>query len=670
MAIVVNSKFTPFSFDEMLKPALMAHQMHQDLEDQYTELATKANIWENLANQQEDAETYNMYKKYSDDLKNQADILATQGLTPFSRKALAQMKSRYSSEIIPIEQAYKTRQVQAEQQQQALLKDPTLMFSRKANTTSLDDYMRNPQLSYDTVSGADLSNRVAAQASSLATSLQDYGKGKPIDSYTNTFIKKYGFTKEQVQEAITNPTNGNPVLNAIVENTMESTGMGQLNERGELVGNGWADIDTLNRAYSYARQGLTKAVGKQDVQMFDNFAAKKNLEYENAKRIADYKAYIDSTKNPKNDIVQPRITTGVQGNINETVGRLSGLKEISNGEVSTVKKDKLQLEYNKALAELNSFIKNTDNIENIKSYKPNTSPGVWNYEEMGKALSKNVSNPPPKGYTEYMSIVNKLSKAEDALNKENEYIDSIYNKYKHLGTSKSEALNKALALIDTQEKETSYEYPLNLNETDYKKILSGIKRQLSIKEGTEVLEEVDSGKSIKVGDKKFNEIFNDIVDKGTITISSGNNPKLLLYIDGKPYSFKNYQNITNLDTYLKKSNDFLKDFSDTGINSSKTVSISDEDYANYLAEGAGSIGLNHNDLKGKITNLGDGYKGLVLHVKNSGKYIKIFLDSNNNILASNSVEEEVDYGGYMRDKNIKEASESALNKLIELFANE
>lgn len=669
-SLIVGSKFSPFTYQELLQPALLATQAHQELESQYADLATKANVWEGLANEQTDPEAYSMYKKYSDDLQKQADLLAREGLNINSRKALANMKSRYSSEIVPIEQAYKTRQNQAEQQQQALLKDPTLMFSRRAATTSLSDYMRNPQLSYEIVSGADLSNRVAAQASSLASSLQAYGEGRPIDAYTNTFIKKYGFTKEQIQKAINNPSEGDPVLNAIVENTIASTGMGQLNEIGELIGNGWADKDTLNKAYSYARQGLSKAVGKQEVQMFDDFAAKKNLEYENAKRIADYKAYLDSLKDNKDNIVQPRISLGAQGSTNETVERLRGLK-LSDDGVSTIYKDRLLLEQHNAKKELESFIKNSKNIEEIKSYKPNYQPGKWGYEELAKALSKTTSNPPPEGYHEYMRLQNKLSKATEALEKENEYIDSIYNKYKHLGTNKQEALNRALSLIDTQEKEASFMYPLNLNETDYKKVLSGIKRQLNLKEGTEVLTEADSGKSIKVGDKKYKDIFDNILDKGSITISSGNNPRLLLNVDGKSYSFKNYQNITNLDTYLKKSNDFLKDFSDTGIDTSKAIPISDSDYNTYIREGAGSVGLNPKMInKNTIIDLGDGYKGLILHVDKTGKYIKVFLDSQGNVLASNSVEEEVDYGGINRDRNIMKASEAALNKLVELFANE
>ena len=96
-SLVVGSKFSPFTYQELLQPALMATQAHQDLENQYSELATKANIWEKLANEQTDSYAYKMYKEYSDDLEKQANQLATEGLSPKSRSGLLQMKERYSA---------------------------------------------------------------------------------------------------------------------------------------------------------------------------------------------------------------------------------------------------------------------------------------------------------------------------------------------------------------------------------------------------------------------------------------------------------------------------------------------------------------------------------------------------------------------------------------------
>ena len=145
--IVSGARFDPFSYQELLSPALMATQAHQDLENQLGDLSQKADVWQGLANEQTDPEAYRQYKAYADDLKAQVDALASNGLNPQSRQNLLNMKRRYTSEITPIENAYKTRAEQIAAQQS--LKAKGYILSRDAATTSLDDYMKNPALGYE-----------------------------------------------------------------------------------------------------------------------------------------------------------------------------------------------------------------------------------------------------------------------------------------------------------------------------------------------------------------------------------------------------------------------------------------------------------------------------------------------------------------------------------------
>ena len=662
-SLVVNSKFTPFSYQELLQPAMLATQAHQELENQYTDLATKANVWEGMANEQTDPEAYKMYKKYSDDLRAQADILASQGLTPSSRKALAQMRSRYSSEIVPIENAYKTRQNQAEQQQQALLKDPTLMFSRRASTTSLSDYMRNPQLSYETVSGADLSNRVAAQASSLASSLQAYGEGRPIDNYTNTFIKKYGFTKEQILQAITNPSKGNSVLNAIVENTIASTGMGQLNDTGELIGNGWADIDTLNKAYSYARQGLSKAIGKQEVQIFDNFAAKENLRYQRNLQLEKDKAALKSGDIPT--ILNPRINEGVEGQVSEIIKRTEGLRLKPTGEFSTSALDSAQKELDNALKALRDFEK-THNTESIKSFTPSGGFGI---SGLSRAISESIKNPTPSEKLEYDKLKDRYNKAQERVNKETEYVNSIYDKYKHLGVNPHQSMDIGLKLEDTQEKQEKSSFTLGLRPSDYNNVREGIHNILGsfTKEGPSILKD-SRGKDLSYKDTQ--DIIKDGLKDVYIKVSGGNNPSLKLVKEGKEYTIHNVEQIDKFNKDLKAVNDYLKDFSYSITN--RAVEIDNQTLNEVYKGNINNYSLPANYYK-KITPIIDnngantGYKGLVLHNSNSGEYVKIMLDNNNNVVAINSLSEELS-GGKTRDSYFMNMANRGLNSLTGLLS--
>ena len=264
-SLVVGSKFSPFSFQELLQPALMATQAHQDVENQYAELATKANVWEEMANEQTDPYAYKMYKTYANDLEEQAGQLAREGLNAASRRDMLNMRARYSKEITPIEQAYTARQKQAEEQQKALLQDPTLMLSRRASTTSLDDYIRNPQLAYESYSGKLITAQAASAASALAKEMQEKPrKWRSIlgNSYYETMMQK-GFSSQAVLQAIQDNPNAAPQLTRIVEDAINSSGV-----------RNWGDQATIARAIDYAKQGLWSAVGETQYQTLDNWRAK------------------------------------------------------------------------------------------------------------------------------------------------------------------------------------------------------------------------------------------------------------------------------------------------------------------------------------------------------------------------------------------------------------
>lgn len=281
MAIVVNSKFTPFSFDEMLKPALMAHQMHQDLEDQYTELATKANVWENLASSEQDKDVYNMYKAYSDDLKKQADILASQGLNANSRKALSQMKARYSSEIDPIEKASKKKEELVNQQREALLRDDTLMFDTDYSTIGLNYLMKNPNATFTSLSGESIVKRTAAMAKEVASAVLSDPEYKPV--FNSQYVQQkimQGYDMSQIIAAAQRDPNAPKALLGIVDAI-----------KGQVGYDKWSD-NNKKKIDSYINEGLEAAVGtpKIDIMSHRNFEsdierermdlAKEQFEYE------------------------------------------------------------------------------------------------------------------------------------------------------------------------------------------------------------------------------------------------------------------------------------------------------------------------------------------------------------------------------------------------------
>ena len=263
-SLVANTQFKARNFDDMIRPYVMYTQEYRAQEDAIADLATKADVWAGLANEQTDPVAYAQYTNYANALKDQAAVMADRGLNPSSRQAMINLKRRYSSEIVPIEQAYTARKAQAEEQRKALLQNPTLMISRRADTTSLDRYMENPNLGYESYSGALLTQQAGQAAAAIAKELRDYGKGKPLDGFTRTWLQQHGYTAAEVAFAINHPDDprASSVLNTIVNNVIADSGM-----------TNWADNKTLNQAYNYARQGLWQAVGQTQVGTYTDQAA-------------------------------------------------------------------------------------------------------------------------------------------------------------------------------------------------------------------------------------------------------------------------------------------------------------------------------------------------------------------------------------------------------------
>lgn len=265
-SLVVDSRFTPFTYQEMLQPIMAAQTAHQEIEDQYTDLATKANIWEGMADEQNDPRAYSLYKSFADDLAAKADTLAREGLSASSRRDMLAMKSRYSKEIAPIEQAYTRRRELQNEQRQAMLKDPTLRFERNFNTrsyeSSLDRFLEDNNYDYGrSYSGALLTQQVSQQAAALAKELRSTGEaGKQARArlqqllpYQYRLLEERGFNSSEVLNAIMGDENASQVLTNIVDNALTASGVRD-----------WADASKLQHFMSAANNGLWSAVGTDE----------------------------------------------------------------------------------------------------------------------------------------------------------------------------------------------------------------------------------------------------------------------------------------------------------------------------------------------------------------------------------------------------------------------
>lgn len=263
-SLVINSKFRPFSYQELATPVMQMTQAHQQLEEQYAELQTKANIWDKMANEQTDEKAHSMYLAYANDLRKSAEQLSKYGLDTASRQDMLNMRARYASEIVPIENAYKKREEQAKMQQQAMLANPTLLLSRRASATSLDKYLENPNLDYEAYSGAMLTQQTAQAVQNMVKELTSTKVGR-LDAFTKTFMQKHGLSRTDILQAFANPNSseGARILNKITEDVINASGIKD-----------WKDDKILKTAYNYSRQGWWSGIGQTQISTFADEGAK------------------------------------------------------------------------------------------------------------------------------------------------------------------------------------------------------------------------------------------------------------------------------------------------------------------------------------------------------------------------------------------------------------
>lgn len=333
-SLVINSKFKPFSYQELLQPALMATQAHQAIEDAYGGLDTKASIWDNLTEGSTKAKA--QYQRFANDLAKEAEQLSKYGLNPASRQAMLNMRGRYSRDIIPIETAYKKREVQAEEQRKAMLANPTLLLSRRASETNLDEYLDNPDLGYDMTTGALLQQQVATAASALAKAARNDPKVQTelrhLLGFNYETIRRKGFAPEEVQKAILGAADANPELLDIVNKTIGSSGI-----------EGWrfaSDADKariLKQARDYASQGLWSAVGETQYGTVSDDRAKALFEHSLAmqRQAAANKDKPTPEGNPKYRRIA---NTKVQGNTKQLQDDLGFLQNLSKTGVNKLSK--------------------------------------------------------------------------------------------------------------------------------------------------------------------------------------------------------------------------------------------------------------------------------------------------------------------------------------------
>ena len=279
-SIVSNARFTPFSFDEMVKPFQMYGEYYAQQEQLASSLAEQAAEWGQKANETTDPITYQKYKSFEADLNRQSDRLLRQGLTPGLRADLQKMRKRYATEINPIKDAYNWRLQQIQQQAEGRAKG--VVYAGDAATTSLDKYIANPTLIYGSADSNAGYARVANAAQAIAKGLSEAKISRKLDNYTKTLLIRSGYDANDVTNSVNQAMSDlQGVLNGTI--SMDSRAgrvvqeLLQNESRASGIGD-WKSMSAKQEYLSKVSPALYNLIGQSTTTPMEDFKARTDLQ--------------------------------------------------------------------------------------------------------------------------------------------------------------------------------------------------------------------------------------------------------------------------------------------------------------------------------------------------------------------------------------------------------
>lgn len=109
----------------------------------------------------------NLYQGYADNLRKEAETLASKGLDGTSRRGLLDLRTQYARDIMPIEEAYKKYQGELARRQQ--LKDTDSSYIFEKGDLNITGYYNNPETQYKAMKVDEVYKTAAADFGNYAT---------------------------------------------------------------------------------------------------------------------------------------------------------------------------------------------------------------------------------------------------------------------------------------------------------------------------------------------------------------------------------------------------------------------------------------------------------------------------------------------------------------------
>lgn len=529
--ITTGSQFTPYTFDELLKPFLLYKEELDKQTKDFEDYDTNAEAIGAFLDSNLDSDIYSTYTNYMDALNSAATDLSKQGLTPESKEKLSALKRSFNKDMLPIKAGIEARDKARQQWNDLSAEDRTLMTSFNPNTASVSAFMNGKTPESINVSGKDLMQRAYNIAQVVSkNNIQDPEFMKVMGGQYYQIKQEYGLDSPEMDAFIRDNVVGVPEIDAMIQEVLSSSNVDKLSAEDQDKAIKYA----LEGAFNGMQRNISYNYQTNRQWDFDKQLALKSLE----------KGTEDSDKNP--DFMSNTLSYNTKTSRDNRKEKeyLNTLQQTANGTLIDPSERITEEQYQKILAAqqlIDAFEQQVSSIDDF--HKLSKADQLKYQKEYNAALNSR----------EYIKkTIPKQQKVKELTNK--------YN-YLNLGTD-YENVNVALDYQESQLAE-----PFTITGLDSSKISEARNQAKNIisKVDTSQFKEVDKENRVKnIKEDKVEEILKN----GDFVILSSNKHSVILkdMNTGKMYIPKiDYSE--RLDSTRDIIDSELKDFSKKSLDS-------------------------------------------------------------------------------------------------------
>ena len=528
--ITTGSQFTPYTFDELLKPFLLYKEELDKQTKDFEDYNTNAEAIGAFLDSNLDSDIYSTYTNYMDALNSAATDLSKQGLTPESKEKLSALKRSFNKDMLPIKAGIEARDKARQQWNELSAKDRTLMTSFNPNTASVSAFMNGKTPESINVSGNDLMQRAYNIAQVVSkNNIQDPEFMKVMGGQYYQIKQEYGLDSPEMNAFIRDNVVGVPEIDAMIQEVLSSSNVDKLSAEDQ------------DRAIKYALEGAFNGMQRN---ISYNYQTNRQWDFDKQLALKASDDPEDPDKNP--DFMSNTLSYNTKTSRDNRKEKeyLNTLQQTANGTLIDPSERITEEQYQKILAAQ----------QLIDAFEQQVSP-IDDFHKLSKADQL-------KYQKEYNAALNSRGYIEKTIPKQQK-VKELTNKYNYLNLGTDyENVNVALDYQESQLAE-----PFTITGLDSSKISEARNQAKNIisKVDTSQFKEVDKENRVKnIKEDKVGEILKN----GDFVILSSNKHSVILkdMNTGKMYIPKiDYSE--RLDSTREIIDSELKDFSKKSLDS-------------------------------------------------------------------------------------------------------